>query len=168
MRFPSVVAVLLVSFPLACGGESSPTAVPHDVPAIEVESTQVSAAVTDLTVPIDVRPANDVNAVPLNGNGILPVAILGSESFDVTALDATTLEFGPPLGPMVPPVHDLGVDCVLTDHLQDVDEDGFLDLISHYAVPELAFEPTDELGCLFGKTTGGETIGGCDMVDPKP
>ena len=168
MRFPRVVAALLVSLPLACGGDANPTALPVAAPAIEVGSTRVEAALTDLAVLIDVRPATDVNAVPLHGNGILPVAILGGETFDVTTVAGSTVAFGPPLGPATAPVHDLGTDCVFADHLQDVNADGYIDLISHYAVPDLAFVAADELGCLVGQTTEGATFGGCDMVDPKP
>lgn len=44
-----------------------------------------------IVVPVDVKPDSDVNPVNLKSNGVLPVAIFGSEELDVTTIDPVTL-----------------------------------------------------------------------------
>jgi len=86
-----------------------------------------------LTVPlpdqleIDVKPGDTQNAIPLRGRGVIPVAVLGAEDFNVEHLDVTTLRFGPS---GARPVHRSG------GHREDVNGDGFIDLISHYRTSE--------------------------------
>ncbi|MEL4304793.1 hypothetical protein [Methanococcoides sp. LMO-2] len=43
---------------------------------------------------IDVKPGSCPNAVNLNSNGLLPIAILGSPQLDVTEIDPDTIEVG--------------------------------------------------------------------------
>ncbi len=45
------------------------------------------------TVSIDIKPGSYPNCFDINGNGVIPVAILGSADFDVTQIDVDTLEF---------------------------------------------------------------------------
>ncbi len=52
-----------------------------------VESLLVPAA-------IDIKPGSYPNAINSDGHGVIPVAILGSEDFDVTWVDRSTLCFG--------------------------------------------------------------------------
>jgi hypothetical protein len=42
---------------------------------------------------IDVKPQSDPNCFNVNGSGVIPVAILGSDSFDVYDVDVSTLLF---------------------------------------------------------------------------
>lgn len=45
-------------------------------------------------VDIDIKPGSDPNCFNLNGHGVIPVAILGSDKFDVTNIDQGSLYFG--------------------------------------------------------------------------
>ena len=94
------------------------------------------------TVDIDIKPGSFPNTLNLKKKkGVIPVAILGSDEFDVTLVDVTTLTFG--VGAQVPD-HDLTDVFVYTEHLQDVNGDGFMDLVSHYV--------TDGTGIASGDT----------------
>lgn len=168
MKVMRVAVVLAVTVPFACAEQDSPTA-PHS--ALSGPASDVSAAGTTpagVHVSIDVRPATTANRIPLNGGGVLPVALLGSEQFDVLTVDAVSLAFGPEGGPFTAPLHDLGVEGVLADHMQDVNQDGWTDLVTHYRVAELGFESGDESACMIGATPGGLELEGCAGVVTRP
>ena len=90
------------------------------------------------------------------------MAILGSDQFDVTTINGGTLEFHTPGG--TAPAHDLTRPEVFLDHLEDVNEDGFVDLVSHYVTQDTGLQMTATEGCLSGATLGGMAIFGCDAV----
>ena len=109
------------------------------------------------TVEISIKPnAGSTNTMNAFAKGNVPVAILGSDSFDVTDVDVTTLAFGPA---GAAPVHRVG------GHLEDVNDDGLLDLISHYAVLETGFVFDGTITArLTGETLAGESFDGSDVV----
>lgn len=91
--------------------------------------------VTVLPVKIDIKPGSDVNPVNLNGNGLLPVAILGSNVLDVTKIDASTITFGLN-GDEATPYHNGG-------HYEDVNNDGYMDLVVHFVEGDLGLGTPD-------------------------
>jgi hypothetical protein len=104
---------------------------------------------------VDVKPDSDTNPIQPFSQGVVPVAILGADDFDVTTIDRATLALAP--GP-VAPAHSQG------GHEEDVNGDGFPDLVSHYRIPEIAFrDDTTEL-CVSGFTADGSEIEGCDTI----
>ena len=105
------------------------------------------------------QTGSDPNSVNPSSRGAIPVVILGSDSFDVTEIDATTLAFGPAGAPLV---HRNG------PHLEDVNSDGFFDLVAHFATQETGIAAGDEEACVTGELLDGQSIAGCDYVLTVP
>jgi hypothetical protein len=110
-------------------------------------------------VDIDIKPGSDPNSINPALEGDLPVAILGSDSFDVEDVDETTLAFGPGDAPFD---HSQG------PHFEDLNGDGFTDLMSHFRIEETGIEFGDMEACITGETLDGTFIKGCDAVRTVP
>ena len=117
-----------------------------------------------VSVDIDIKPRSDPNSINPKSGGAVPVAILGSDTFDVTDVDVITLAFGPS---GATPKHDLTDPTVYASHLEDVNGDGFTDLVSHYVQKETGLLSSDIEACITGQTTDGTAIEGCDSVRVK-
>ena len=111
-----------------------------------------------VVVAIDIKPGSDPNSINLKSKGVIPVAILGSETFDVTTVDVTTLEFEG-----AEPAHDLTDSLVYAEHLQDVNGDGFTDLVCHFWTQETGIVQGDIDATLTGVANGVD-IAGMDSV----
>ena len=112
--------------------------------------------------PIDIKPGSDPNSINIKRTtGVVAVAVLGTAAFDVMEIDVATLRFGPDLAVAA---HDLTDPIVYADHLEDVNEDGFMDLVSHYVVGDIGLARGDTEACLIGETLSGIPIEGCDSV----
>jgi hypothetical protein len=114
-----------------------------------------------LPVDLDIKPGSDSNPIRRSGRGNLPVAILGSQTFDAMDVDVTTLAFGPGAAA---PAHDLTKLSLFADHLRDVDGDGFTDLVSHYRTQEAGVSPNDAEACITGDLLDGTPFEGCDTI----
>jgi hypothetical protein len=119
-----------------------------------------SPSVVEL-IDLDIKPGSDSNPVSQSGQGKIPVAILGSDIFDVLDVDVTTLAFGPGAAA---PSHDLTKPDAFEDHLRDVNADGSTDLITHYRIQEAGIEADAAEACIAGETLDGIPFEGCDSI----
>jgi murein DD-endopeptidase MepM/ murein hydrolase activator NlpD len=110
---------------------------------------------------IDVDPYDFRNLVKPVGAHLIAVALLGSEELDITRVDPSRLHFGPGEAAPALPLPD---PSDYTRHLQDVNHDGYLDLISHYDVQETGIACGDASATLSGWTYDYQPFVGSDLV----
>jgi hypothetical protein len=114
-----------------------------------------TAVPAEIPVAIDIKPGNLLNSMNPSSQGVIPVAILTTDSFDAATVDATTVLFGPS-GTEAAPVHSA---------LEDVDGDGDIDMILLFNTQETGIQCGDTSASLTGHTSGGEAIRGSDSVN---
>ena len=111
----------------------------------------------DLLLPIDIKPNDTRNIINMRSHGNIPVAILGSPTFDVVNfVDRTSLTFGasgdePSLDPSR-----FGV--------RDVNRDDLPDLICYFETQLSGFMSGDTMGILKGMLLDGNPFQGEDSV----
>jgi hypothetical protein len=116
------------------------------------EVTYISLSI--VTVGLDIKPGNDHNNINPNSKKRIAVAILGSIDFDATQIvDFTTVTFGPG---GASPVHD--------GHVEDVNGDGYMDMVFHFKTLETGIVCGDIEATLTGNTFGGIQFTGTDTV----
>ncbi len=127
--------------------------------AIMIGATVVPAHAGDtITQLVDIKPGSDPNSINVFNNGVIPVAILSSATFDATAVDVGSLAFGPD---GAAPIHRNG-------HMEDVDGDGLTDFVSHYRTQETGIAFGDVFACITGATEDGSGLFGCDDISTVP
>lgn len=110
-------------------------------------------------IEIDIKPDSDVNPINPFAQGVIPVAILGSGTFDVFEVASDTLAFGidgaalaHPKGP----------------HYDDVNVDGFTDLLGHFNTQESGIVMNDTEACLTGELLDATPFESCDDITTVP
>ncbi len=101
-----------------------------------VGSDDLVLSVPHVAVEIDILPGSDDNPIRVGrGGGTIPVAIMGSVDFDVAEIDPSTLTLGDETDP------DTSVqqknNGTYSVAIEDVDGDGIMDLVAHFAVRDL-------------------------------
>jgi hypothetical protein len=118
-----------------------------------------------IEVAIDIKPGSWPNAINLGSQGLIPVAILSSDTFDATTVRPETVVLAG-AGVAIK-----GKGDKYMAGQEDVNEDGLLDLVVH--VETHNFDPgmfQDGFAILIGDTADGKLIGGRDeivIVPPK-
>jgi len=116
-----------------------------------------------LEVEIDIKPGSDPNSINLGASGVVPVAILSSESFDATTVDPDTVSLAGASVKMV------GKSNRFLCHAEDVNSDGRLDLVCQ--VENLTYFLTEDgqtLAVLEATTFDGLPVRGEDTVNIVP
>jgi hypothetical protein len=103
---------------------------------------------------IDIKPGSYPNSINLESNGVVTVAILTTAQFDASTVDPTTVRFaGAP---------------AIKRTMEDVDRDGYLDMLLHFDTQELNLDEDSTKGTLMGMTDDGIEIVGTDSVNIVP
>ena len=99
---------------------------------------------------LDLAGENPINP---KSNGVIPVAILSTNSFDASTIDQASLRFGP--GQAL---------AEGNGHLEDVNGDGQLDLVLHFRTQDSGIQCGDTSVSITGQTLNGTPIQGSDSI----
>jgi hypothetical protein len=111
------------------------------------------------TVQVDIKPGSDPNSINPMSRGVIPVSILGSDTFDVADVDVTTLAFGPAGAPLA---HRNG------PHVKDADHQRVQDVLAHFLTEESGIAFGDTEACVTGELLNGTPFEGCDDIRTVP
>lgn len=108
-------------------------------------------------VDIDVKPGDGNNCFNVNGHGVIPVAILGSDMLDVTSIDTSSLSFG---GLRVR-VRGNGNPQCSVDYSN---EDAYLDMVCQFVDDSSAWIAGTDDASLTGSLLDGSNFAGSDSI----
>ena len=105
-------------------------------------------------VTIDIKPGEFPNSINPRSNGVIPIAILTTATFDATTVDPTTVLFGA-----------TGTEAAAVNSaLQDVDGDGDTDLLLLFNTQATDIHCGDTSASLTGETFSKQAIEGADGI----
>jgi hypothetical protein len=106
---------------------------------------------------IDIKPGEFPNPINLKSNGVIPVALLGSATFNVAnvALDSIGLH---PMGPCDEAV------APVKFAFEDVNKDGFKDIVFKFKTADITLTSADTVACLHGDIGGVHFCGHDEVV----
>jgi hypothetical protein len=130
------------------------------------EEAWIAVLPLTISVEIDIKPGSDTNPINPFGQGVIPVAILGSETFDVLDVDPTTLAFGPAGAPLAHPNGPHFENDA--DEPFDFNDDGLDDLLAHFLTEESGIAFGDTEACVTGELLDGTPFEGCDDIVTVP
>ena len=139
----------------------------------DIAAVMANECIFVIEVDIDVKPQSFPNCFNINGKGVVPVAILGSATFDVTEIDVSTLNFG---GLDVRVKRNGTSQCSVEDVSGDFTNpegapDGIADLVCKFVNDAGSWSPNGETASLTGNLLpqfGGTPIEGTDSICLRP
>jgi hypothetical protein len=119
-------------------------------------------------VDIDVKPGSDPNSINLKSKGLLPIAILGSETVDVKEIDPSTIK----IGTVGLATRGSSRDPKLAFSYEQVNGDEDVDMMVFFDIQELvsqgALDATTLQLILTGEFEDGTPLVGIDLVSIVP
>jgi len=112
---------------------------------------------SSIPVDIDIKPGSDPNCFNNDGHGVIPVAILGSDTFDATTVNPITVILDSQA------VKTKGNGDPQTN-IEDVNGDGFDDLIVKIIDEDGTYEQGSSIAILTGELFDGTSIEGTDSI----
>jgi len=107
-----------------------------------------------LVTPIDIKPGEASNSINPRSQGVVPVAILSTQTFNASSIDPNTVRFGA-TGREASP---------LRFSLEDVNGDGTVDMVLHFKTQQTAIACGQTSATLTGITFDGLNIQGSDRI----
>jgi hypothetical protein len=101
-----------------------------------------------IVVTIDIKPDSDPNSINPNSQGVIPVAILATHTFDATTVNAATVRFGA-TGAEAAPVRVA---------VEDVNNDGLSDLLLNFNTQDTGIPCRNTSASLTGQTFSGDLV----------
>ena len=111
-----------------------------------------------MRVSIDIKPGSFPNSINLSSEGVIPVAILSSETFDATTVNPATVSLA---GAKVKMAGNSGKYLC---HKEDVNRDNIIDLVCQVVTAEFMIEEGESVAILEAETFDGTPIRGEDIV----
>jgi hypothetical protein len=127
-------------------------------------ATAPSASAADLDVRIDIKAGSHPNAVNLKSGGVLPVAVFGNSSFDISQVDLSTVCI------RVQSSASCGAGAFAVDasiSAEDLNSDGFADDVFHFTKQNIGLtgvKNQQRTLCVEGQLLDGTTFEGCQGV----
>jgi len=105
-------------------------------------------------ITIDIKPGSFPNIINPKSKGVIPVAILTTNTFDATTVDPLSVKFGP----------NGAMEAHRRGHIEDANGDGYLDLVLHFGTQAMGIQCGNTSASLTGNTFTGQAIGGSDSI----
>jgi hypothetical protein len=142
------------------GANRSTTALDISFDNLVIEADQCLGVL--IPAEIDIKPDSDSNSINLSSAGVIPVAILSSDTFDATTVIPESVALA---GARVKMVGKAGK-YLCSD--EDVNEDGFLDKVCKVYTAQFMIEVGESVAVLEAETSDGRLIRGEDNVNIVP
>lgn len=108
-------------------------------------------------VEIDIKPGSDPNCFNNNGHGVIPVAILTTDTFDAATVDPFSVSLDGAVARVKGKSGNAG-------SLEDVDNDGDLDLVVQIEDMDGTYQEGDTIATLTAETIDGFQVQGTDAI----
>lgn len=151
---------IALNFPLIISGIDKATGQPFEYQYTE-SSHSLTTLPQSLSVAIDIKPGSDENSINLCSNGAIPLAILGTNDFNVSTINTDTLRFSEASVKMVgkKEPHSL---C----SYEDVNVDYIEDLVCHFITTDIAgIDGESTTASVNGELFDGTPFEGSDSIN---
>lgn len=134
----------------------------QDIPEAGYGVSVVGSAIkTFVPMSVDIKPGTKENTINLGSKGNVPVALLGSNSFDALKIDPTSVI-------MKGATVKLRGKDVIQANMEDVNGDDFLDLLVHIDTEALQASESDTEAIVEARLLDGTLLMGTDVVRIVP